>query len=82
MADSNTARAHKQAAVDFLQLVMAGHIDEAYGKVVDMQGKHHNPFFAAGFPELKKAMIENHTQFPNKQLTVPPAPLFATERHF
>ncbi len=33
-------------------------------------GKHHNPFFPAGFPALKKAMIENHVQFPNKQLTV------------
>ncbi|VVB84857.1 SnoaL-like domain protein [uncultured archaeon] len=60
----------KQAAVQFLQLVVAGSIDEAYQKYVDMRGKHHNPFFPAGFPALKKAMIENHKQFPNKQLTV------------
>jgi len=53
-----------------LQLVVAGEIDEAYRKHVDPNGKHHNPFFAEGFPALKKAMIENHVQFPNKQLLV------------
>ncbi|VVB64241.1 SnoaL-like polyketide cyclase [uncultured archaeon] len=37
---------------------------------IDMNGKHHNPFFPAGFSALKKAMIENHAQFPSKQLTV------------
>ena len=60
----------KQAAVEFLQLVVAGHIDEAYQKHIEMQGKHHNPSFPAGFPALKKGMMENHGQFPNKQLTV------------
>jgi predicted SnoaL-like aldol condensation-catalyzing enzyme len=63
-------RARKQAAVEFLQLIVAGRIDEAYEKHVDMQGKHHNPFFHTGFPALKEAMIENHVQFPGKQLTV------------
>lgn len=60
----------KQAAVEFLQLGTAGRVDEAYQKYVDMQGKHHNPFFATGFAALKKGMIDNHNQFPNKQLTV------------
>ncbi len=69
MADSST-QTHKEAAAQFLQLVVAGRIDEAYQQHVDMQGQHHNPFFAAGFPALKKAMIENHVQFPNKQITV------------
>lgn len=64
----NTAR--KQAAVEFLQLVVAGRIDEAYQKHVDLRGKHHNPFYAAGFPALKKAMLENHVNFPSKQLIV------------
>ncbi len=66
----NDIQARKQAAMQFLQLVVAGKIDEAYRKYVDLRGKHHNPFFPAGFPALKKAMIENHNQFPNKQLTV------------
>jgi predicted SnoaL-like aldol condensation-catalyzing enzyme len=60
----------KQAAVEFLQLVMKGKIEEAYQKYVDFGGKHHNPFFPAGFPALQKAMTENHIQFPNKQLIV------------
>jgi predicted SnoaL-like aldol condensation-catalyzing enzyme len=69
MKDNNTL-ARKQAAVLFLQLVVAGRIDEAYEKHVDLQGKHHNPFFPTGFPALKKAMIENHVRFPSKQLIV------------
>jgi predicted SnoaL-like aldol condensation-catalyzing enzyme len=60
----------KRVAVQFLQLVVAGQIDKAYRKYVDLGGKHHNPFFPAGFPALKKAMIENQAQFPGKQLTV------------
>ena len=69
MIDNNT-RARKQAAVQFLRLVVAGRIDEAYEKHVDLRGKHHNPYFSQGFPALKKAMIENHVQFPSQQLIV------------
>jgi len=69
MLDSQT-EARRQAAKQFLELVVAGEIDEAYQRHVDLSGKHHNPFFAEGFPALKKAMIENHVQFPNKQLLV------------
>ncbi len=61
---------HKQAAVEFLKLVVSRHIDEAYEKYVDMQGKHHNPYFQAGFPFLKKGMIEAHTQFPNTTINI------------
>ena len=53
-----------------MQLIAEGRIDEAYDKHVDLHGKHHNPFFPAGFPALKKAMVENHVQFPSKQLIV------------
>lgn len=70
MADRDNLQEGKQSAVDFLRLVVAGQIDEAYQKYVDMQGVHHNPFFPAGFSQLMKAMIENHTQFPHKQIMV------------
>jgi len=60
---------HKEAALDFLNMVVAGKIEEAYAKHVDMGGKHHNAYFPAGFPALKKAMIEAHTQFPNKRFS-------------
>jgi predicted SnoaL-like aldol condensation-catalyzing enzyme len=69
MADSSV-EARKRAAVDFLQLVVAGRIDDAYEKYVDMHGKHHNVFTATGFPALRKGMADNETQSPNKQITV------------
>ncbi len=53
-----------------MQLVVRGQIDEAFQKHVDLSGKHHNTMVSAGFPALKKAMVENHAQFPNKQLEV------------
>jgi predicted SnoaL-like aldol condensation-catalyzing enzyme len=56
--------------VQFLKLVVAGCIDEAYEKHVDLLDKHHNAYFPVGFPALKIAMIENHSKFPSKQLTV------------
>ncbi len=70
MEGTHTVQVHKQAAVDFLQLVIAGRIDEAYRVHVEMQGKHHNPYFAPGFDALKQAMKENHVQFPNKHIAV------------
>ena len=66
----NNIGSRKQAAVEFLQLVVAGSIDEAYEKHVDLQGKHHNPFFPAGFPALREAMKEDQVQFPNKRITI------------
>jgi predicted SnoaL-like aldol condensation-catalyzing enzyme len=68
--DDKDMRSQREAAVEFLQMVVAGDINEAYRKYVAMEGKHHNAYFPAGFPELKKAMSENHDQFPNKQLVV------------
>ncbi len=68
MPETSTPR--KQAAAQFLKLVVAGQIDEAYRKYVDMNGRHHNPFFEAGFPALQKAMEDNHAQLPNKQINV------------
>jgi len=58
----------KKTAVEFLQLVVAGRIDEAYRQYVDMSGKHHNAYFTAGFPALRRGMEENHLQFPDKHI--------------
>jgi predicted SnoaL-like aldol condensation-catalyzing enzyme len=69
MPDSSSTT-HKEAAVQFLQLVVAGSIDEAYEAHVDLAGQHHNPFFPAGFPALKQAMKENQVRFPDSQITV------------
>jgi predicted SnoaL-like aldol condensation-catalyzing enzyme len=70
MAANDNIQDRKRTAVEFLQLAVSGKIEAAYEKHVDMQGKHHNVYFGAGFPVLKKAMIENHAQFPAKRLTV------------
>jgi predicted SnoaL-like aldol condensation-catalyzing enzyme len=67
MSDSDH---QKRAAVDFLQLVTSGEIEEAYRKHVDMRGKHHNVFTPAGMESLKAGMIGNESQFPNKKLEV------------
>lgn len=58
---------NKEHAVQFLNLVSSGKIDEAYDQFVAPGGKHHSPHFAAGFDALKAAMKDNYQQFPNKQ---------------
>jgi predicted SnoaL-like aldol condensation-catalyzing enzyme len=63
-------RSRKELAVRFLELVVSGRIDEAYERFIDTAGKHHNPYFPAGFPALKRAMIENHARFPDKRIAV------------
>jgi len=70
MTNKSSIQAHKESALDFLHLVVSGNIDEAYDKYVNMYGKHHNVNFSAEFSSLKRGMIENHTQFPNKRLMV------------
>ena len=61
---------NKQTALDFLNLVVTGNIDEAYSKYVDMTGKHHNQYHASDFASLRDGMKENHDKFPHKKLTV------------
>ncbi len=70
MTNKNSVQAHKESAVDFLQLIVAGSIDEAYNNYVNMHGKHHNVYFSSEFTSLKHGMIENHAQFPNKRIMV------------
>jgi predicted SnoaL-like aldol condensation-catalyzing enzyme len=61
---------NKDAAVDFLRMAIAGDIEQAYAKHVDMKGKHHNIYTPAGMPALRKGMIENETRFPHKQFEI------------
>ncbi len=61
---------NRESALQFLNLVIEGKIDEAYRRFVNMDGRHHNAFFAAGFAALRGAMMENHAQFPYKRMTV------------
>ena len=70
MTNRDSIQAHKEQAVDFLQLVVAGNIDEAYENYVNMHGRHHNVYFSGEFSSLKRGMIEDQTQNPNKRLMV------------
>jgi predicted SnoaL-like aldol condensation-catalyzing enzyme len=70
MTNRSSIQAHKESALDFLQLVVAGRIDEAYDNYVNMHGKHHNMYYSAEFTSLKQGMIENHAQFPIKRIMV------------
>ena len=60
----------KRSAVQFLELVGAGKIEDAYQIYVEPNGKHHNPFFPAGFPALREAMKANRAKFPDMRLTI------------
>ena len=70
MTNRDSILAHKEQAIDFLQLVVAGKIDEAYENYVNIHGRHHNLYYSGEFTSLKKGMLENHAQFPNKRLMV------------
>lgn len=58
---------NKQVALDFLNTIVAGKIDEAYEHYVDMSGKHHNVYYPAGFSVLKQGMKDSEKEFPNKK---------------
>ncbi|HSW66113.1 MAG TPA: nuclear transport factor 2 family protein [Bacillota bacterium] len=61
---------NKDRATQFLALASSGSVDEAYERFVLAGGRHHSPYFAAGFAALKTGMKENHRQFPDKRLTI------------
>lgn len=65
MGDTN-----KDIAVNFLNLVIAGKIDEAYVKYVNLSGQHHNLNTPAGFHALKAAMKDVEAQTPSKKFDI------------
>ncbi len=70
MTAPEAVEAHKQAAVAFLEMAVAGHVDEAYDKYVDLRGKHHNAYFPAGFAALKQSQLANRSQFPDVRIEI------------
>lgn len=61
---------YKEQAVNFLQMIVAGKIDEAYETYVSPELRHHNPYFPGDAESLKQAMKENDGMSPNKTLEV------------
>ncbi len=70
MTNKTSLEIQKERAMDFLNMVVAGHIDEAYVNYVNMHGVHHNMYYSSEFASLKRGMKENHAQFPSKRLMV------------
>jgi predicted SnoaL-like aldol condensation-catalyzing enzyme len=70
MPQDEVTHDRKRSAAQFLEMVGAGKIEEAYRVYAEPNGKHHNPFFAAGFPALREAMIANKVELPQMHLTV------------
>jgi predicted SnoaL-like aldol condensation-catalyzing enzyme len=60
----------KAAATEFMRLVAAGEVDEAYARYVSPTFRHHNPFFRGDAKSLREAMQENARKNPNKILEV------------
>jgi len=65
-----TSSPRKAAAVDFLQMVVAGQIRSAYDKYVSPDFIHHNPYFKGDRRSLMTAMEENEKINPGKTLEV------------
>ena len=63
-------QALKEAAVEFMSLVAAGKVQEAYDRHVGRNFRHHNPYFQGDAQSLRKAMAENAAQNPDKKLDV------------
>ncbi len=61
---------HKQAAISFLQLVVAGKIRDAFEHHTSPDFRHHNPHFRGDGQSLMLAMEENAVQSPRKTLEV------------
>jgi predicted SnoaL-like aldol condensation-catalyzing enzyme len=70
MTNKSSIQTQREYAVDFLNLLVSGNINEAYESYVNMRGRHHNVYYASDFLSLKQGMIENQAQFPNKRLMV------------
>jgi len=70
MTNKTNLQIQKERALDFLQQVVAGNIDDAYDSYVNMHGVHHNMYYSSEFASLKNGMKENHAQFPNKRLMI------------
>jgi len=57
----------KECAVQFLQLVIAGKIREAYDRYTHLSMIHHNVYFPGDRESLLVGMEESETRFPKKQ---------------
>lgn len=60
----------KPAAMEFLRLVAAGNVREAYSRYIGPDFRHHNAFFRGDKESLLVAMEENAARNPNMDLEI------------
>ena len=60
----------KEAATEFLRMVVAGRVREAYERDVGPGFRYHNPFFRGDAQSLMSAMEENAAANPDKVLEI------------
>jgi predicted SnoaL-like aldol condensation-catalyzing enzyme len=60
----------KATAVEFLKLVAAGQVREAYERHVGAGFRHHNPYFHGDAGSLRAGMEENAAKNPDKVLEI------------
>ena len=61
---------YRDAATEFLTMIAAGNVREAYGKHVAGNFRHHNPNFRGDAASLMAAMEENAAKNPGKSLEI------------
>lgn len=64
------SRSYKKSTLEFLQLVIAGEIRQAYDQYVAMDFRHHNTFFHGDRESLMVAMEESDQANPHKEFEV------------
>jgi predicted SnoaL-like aldol condensation-catalyzing enzyme len=72
MSSKPTATIHnlKADAIDFVRMIGAGEISEAYSRYVSPTCRHHNPYFRGDADSLRKGMQENADKNPHKILEI------------
>ena len=61
---------HKDAAVEFLTLIVSGDVRGAYERHVGSGFRHHNPYFSGDAKSLMEGMEEDESRNPGKKLDV------------
>lgn len=70
MQQAATTSSNRDKATMFLKLAASGKLDDAYGKYISANFRHHNPYFAGDAESLKAGMAEAHAKFPNTTLEI------------
>ena len=63
-------QSHKDAAVEFLSLIVSGDVRLAYERHVGGGFRHHNPYFPGDAESLKNGMTDDESRNPGKTLKV------------